>query len=144
MLFQNARDAIRVLARSPGFALTVIVTLAVAIGANGAVFSAIDTVLLRPLPFPEADRLAYISHVQETTSAKSPFHRSGSSTGPSETPLSRRSPRTTRRTSPTPRVIGRKTFEGRRPLPVSSSCGASSPRLDAASPTTSIASVPTS
>jgi predicted permease len=46
-----------VLGRSPGFTLTVIATLALAIGANSAVFSAINAVLLKPLPFPNADRL---------------------------------------------------------------------------------------
>ncbi|HUB28723.1 MAG TPA: ABC transporter permease [Terracidiphilus sp.] len=56
----HARAAWRFLCKSPAFSLTVILTLALAIGANSAVFSAIDAVVLRPLPFPEGDRLAVL------------------------------------------------------------------------------------
>ena len=59
-----ARDlsyAVRILRRSPAFALTAIVTLAVVIGANSAVFSLADSILLRPLPYPDPDRLAVVN-----------------------------------------------------------------------------------
>jgi len=49
--------ASRRLSRSPGFAATVLLTLAIGIGANTAVFSVVDSVLLKPLPYPESDRL---------------------------------------------------------------------------------------
>ncbi len=48
---------LRVLRRAPGFALLVIATLAIGIGANTAVFSLLYQVLLRPLPYPNADRI---------------------------------------------------------------------------------------
>jgi hypothetical protein len=56
-LLRDIRYAIRVLARTPAFTLTVIATLAIVIGANTAMFSLVDAVLLKPLPFPDADRL---------------------------------------------------------------------------------------
>ncbi len=62
-MLKNLRLAFRALRRAPGFSVTVILTLALGIGANSAVFSAIDAVLLRPLPFPDADRLVYLSQV---------------------------------------------------------------------------------
>jgi putative ABC transport system permease protein len=53
----NLKAAVRFLRKSPTFSLAVILTLALGIGANSAVFSAIDTIILRPLPFPEGDQL---------------------------------------------------------------------------------------
>src|SRR5262245_883056 len=64
-LLRNVRYAFRVLRRSPGFTITAVTTLAVAIGANSAVFSAIDAVLLRSLPFPDADRLVALNEVRQ-------------------------------------------------------------------------------
>ncbi len=57
ILRQDLRYTARTLARSPGFALTVLLVLALGVGANTAAFSITDFVLIRPLPFPEADRL---------------------------------------------------------------------------------------
>ena len=54
------RAALRPLARRPGLSATIILTLALAIGANSAIFSAVDAVLLQPLPFPSADRLVAV------------------------------------------------------------------------------------
>lgn len=59
-LGQDARYAARVARRFPTFTAIVVVTLGVAIGANTAVFSVIDSVLLRPLPFPHAHELVLI------------------------------------------------------------------------------------
>ena len=53
----NLRSGVRLIRKAPGFAITVIVTLALGIGANSAVFSAINAVLLQPLPYPNGDRL---------------------------------------------------------------------------------------
>jgi len=57
---REIRYAFRRLARSPGFAAATVLTLAVGIGANAAIFSAIDAVLLRPSPFDDPDRLMVI------------------------------------------------------------------------------------
>jgi putative ABC transport system permease protein len=53
----NLRHAARSLVKTPAFTITVVLTLALGIGANSAVFSAIDAVLLKPLPFPRSDQL---------------------------------------------------------------------------------------
>jgi predicted permease len=60
-LLQDVRFAGRSLVRHPGFALTAIVTLALGIGATTAIFSVVNSVLLRPLPLPRADRLVGVA-----------------------------------------------------------------------------------
>lgn len=64
---RNVRLSLRALAKSPGFSITVVLTLALGIGANSAVFSAINAVLLRPLPFPNSDRIVSIAQMQAKT-----------------------------------------------------------------------------
>jgi putative ABC transport system permease protein len=66
----NARAAFRFLRKAPGLSAAVILTLALGIGANTAVFTAIDAVILRPLPFPQGDQLLAIE--QYDTKGKSP------------------------------------------------------------------------
>src|SRR5438309_1953077 len=56
----NLKSAYRFIKKSPAFAGALVVTLALGIGANSAIMSAIDAILLRPLPFPEADRVVSI------------------------------------------------------------------------------------
>jgi putative ABC transport system permease protein len=59
-LYYDLRYAVRQLTKAPGLALLAIVTLALGVGANTAIFTVIESVLLRPLPYPHADQLLYI------------------------------------------------------------------------------------
>ena len=60
LMTQDFRIALRSLLRAPGFAAAAILTLAVAIGMATSVFTIVDALLLRPLPYTHADRLALL------------------------------------------------------------------------------------
>ena len=74
-LIRQLRHAARLLRKSPRFTMTALLTLAVCLGANLTIFAVVDSVLLRPLPFPEASRLVTIFN----TYPKAGVDRDGSS-----------------------------------------------------------------
>jgi putative ABC transport system permease protein len=71
-LLRDLRYAIRSLLNAPGFSAIVVLTLALGLGANTAVFGVLNAVVLTPLPYPEADRLIRIHQMEQRSSGYFP------------------------------------------------------------------------
>ena len=73
MFLNDLRHAFRLLVRDPGFTVTAVLTLTLGVGANVAVFAVVNAVLLRPLPYPDADRLVLLNHRDTRTGISKEF-----------------------------------------------------------------------
>ncbi|MBW1885601.1 MAG: ABC transporter permease, partial [Deltaproteobacteria bacterium] len=61
-ILYDLRHAVRALRRNPGFAIVAVITLALGIGANSAIFSVVHAVVINPLPYPESERIVILAH----------------------------------------------------------------------------------
>jgi putative ABC transport system permease protein len=71
-MFQDLRFGLRMLLKHRGFTVVAVLTLALGIGANTAIFSVVNALVLRPLPFPDSERLVWVEEVSKKTNESQP------------------------------------------------------------------------
>jgi putative ABC transport system permease protein len=71
-MFQDLRFGFRMLLKNPGFTSVAVITLALGVGANTAIFSVVNALILRPLPFPDSERLVWVEEVSKKTNNSQP------------------------------------------------------------------------
>src|SRR3954447_18903955 len=69
-MISDLRYAVRMMVKFPGFTAVAVITLALGIGANSAIFSVVEGTLLRPLPFPHSDRLVRLYESADENGAR--------------------------------------------------------------------------